>query len=73
MVRGDNVVMVWRAEAERSFHPHTNKSPSHSIYDDGKNTTSADGRDQGEIGTPGSLYFAIQRWENQNGQPRRGR
>ena len=70
MVRGDNVVMVWRAEAERSFHPLTNKSPSHSIYDHGKNTTSADGRDQKEIGTPGSLYFALQRWENQNGPPR---
>ena len=29
IVRGDNVVMVWRAEAERSIHPWTSKRPSH--------------------------------------------
>ena len=61
MVRGDNVVMVWRAEAERSTHPHTNKSPAGSSYekmDDAKES-------QTKIGTPGSLYYALQRYESQ--------
>ncbi|KAL7539035.1 hypothetical protein ACHAXR_011764 [Thalassiosira sp. AJA248-18] len=64
LVRGDNVVMVWRAEAERSTHPRTNKSPTRSLYensDDG-------GRNQTNIGTPGSLYYALQRYENKQVQ-----
>ena len=55
MIRGDNVVMVWRAEAERSMHPQTKKSP----------VTSASSSSESRIGTPGSLYFALQRWESQ--------
>jgi len=54
MIRGDNVVMVWRAEAERSMHPQTSKSPIYSASSSSSN-----------VGTPGSLYFALQRWETQ--------
>jgi len=63
MVRGDTVVMVWRAEAERSTHPRTSKSPSHSLYAKSGST----GKEQ-QIGTPGSLYYALQRWESQHGR-----
>lgn len=69
MVRGDNVVMVWRAEAERSAHPQTNNSPSHSIYD---NTATA-GVGSSSIGTAGSLYFALQRYQSQSSEQRTGR
>ena len=49
MVRGDNVVMVWRAEAEKQ--------------------AASDTRDQRDcIPTAGSLYYALQRWEKQQGQ-----
>ena len=69
MVRGDNVVMVWRAEQERSVYPRTNKSPAHSEYDsDGGNRGSS--KSGAEIGTPGSLYYALQRWESQSGRKR---
>ena len=68
LVRGDNVVMVWRADAERSTHPRTNMSPSHSLY---AKTDPDVRRDQTHsIGTPGSLYYALKRWENQQGQKR---
>lgn len=68
MVRGDNVVMVWRADAERSVHPHTNKSPAHSLYKKDENKLSDDsgGGKQAKVGTPGSLYYALQRWENRS-------
>jgi len=49
MVRGDNVVMVWRAEAEKQAPPDTMVQ-----------------RDC--IPTAGSLYYALQRWEKQQGQ-----
>ena len=72
LVRGDNVVMVWRAEAERSTHPRTNKSPACSVYDAEKSASTSGGK-QGmaenskmQVGTPGSLFYALQRWENQN-------
>jgi small nuclear ribonucleoprotein (snRNP)-like protein len=64
LIRGDNVVMVWRAESERSNHPRTNMSPTHSLY---ANTDQAS-----SVGTPGSLYYALKRWENQHGQKRNG-
>ncbi len=75
MVRGDNVVMVWRAEHERSVHPHTNKSPATSAYvvvDDSNGGGSGNGGSKSgtEVGTPGSLYYALQRWENQSGRKR---
>jgi len=63
LVRGDNVVMVWRAEAERSVHLRNNKSPLSSFYEkDGI----ANAHDMGDtrVGTPGSLYYAFQRWQN---------
>jgi small nuclear ribonucleoprotein (snRNP)-like protein len=64
MVRGDTVVMVWRAESERSTHPLTSKSPIQSFYA----TSSSSGNDQHNIGTPGSLYYALQRWKSQHGR-----
>lgn len=66
IVRGDNVVMVWRAEAERSIHPRTNKSPiTRSVVHDDEVKATGD-RDQTKVGTAGSLYYALQRWETQN-------
>ena len=62
IVRGDNVVMVWRADAERSIHPRTNKSPTRSQYDNIDAQGSGSGN-QPKVGTPGSLYYAVQRWE----------
>jgi len=75
MVRGDNVVMVWRAEHERSVHPRTNKSPATSAYvvvdSNGGGSGNGSGSKSGtEVGTPGSLYYALQRWENQSGRKR---
>jgi small nuclear ribonucleoprotein (snRNP)-like protein len=66
LIRGDNVVMVWRAESERSNHPRTNMSPLHSIYAN----TDPGVKQANSIGTPGSLYYALKRWENQNGTKR---
>ncbi|KAL9182025.1 hypothetical protein ACHAXT_012368 [Thalassiosira profunda] len=60
LVRGDNVVMVWRAEAEQSTHPQTNKSPT-SMYQ----SSDSVGGDQ-SVGTPGSLWYALQRWEGKS-------
>lgn len=71
MVRGDNVVMVWRAEHERSVHPRTHKSPADSAYAvDSNGGRRGSGKSGSEIGTPGSLYFALQRWESQSGRKR---
>lgn len=72
MVRGDNVVMVWRAEDERSMHPRTNKSPVASAYavDSNGSSSGGNGKSVSEVGTPGSLYYALQRWENQSGRKR---
>lgn len=64
LVRGDNVVMIWKADSERSAFPVTNKSPTKSMYADVTTVKS-------EVGTPGSLFFALQRWENQNSSRRR--
>lgn len=68
LVRGDNVIMVWRAESERSRHPRTNKSPSCSAYEISNNEAAAsdDGGNRASIGTPGSLFYSLQRYENQN-------
>jgi len=72
LVRGDNVVMVWRAEAERSIHPSTNKSPHCSVYTNADTEASiGKGQTKNDVGTPGSLYYALQRWENQSGRQRR--
>ncbi|KAL7434160.1 hypothetical protein ACHAXM_003916 [Skeletonema potamos] len=72
IVRGDNVVMVWRADSERSVHPHTNKSPLSSAYaaDDSNGGDSGSGESEAKIGTPGSLYYALQRWESQSRRKR---
>ncbi|KAL7525825.1 hypothetical protein ACHAWF_001524 [Thalassiosira exigua] len=66
MVRGDNVVMVWRAEAERSAHPRANTNPLLSKYE--SRDLAKDSGSYEEIGTPtpGSLYYALQRWTSQS-------
>jgi small nuclear ribonucleoprotein (snRNP)-like protein len=64
LVRGDNVVMVWKADAERSAHPLTKKSPSKSMYSDSVASES-------KVGTPGSLFYALQRWESQHSSRRK--
>jgi small nuclear ribonucleoprotein (snRNP)-like protein len=64
LVRGDNVVMIWKADAERSAHPLTKKSPSESMYSDSIPSES-------KVGTPGSLFYALQRWESQNSSRRK--
>ena len=54
MVRGDNVVLVYFAESERTAFPKTSKSPKGSIY-------RKSGLGTGHLGTLGSLLFAQQR------------
>lgn len=56
MVRGDNVVLAYFAESERSAFPKTSKSPEGSIYR--KKATAVEKR---QLGTLGSLLFAQQR------------
>ena len=55
LVRGDNVVMVWRADSERSAA----QQPSR------------DGEGGAGAGTPGSLFYAKERYENPTGGRRR--
>lgn len=61
MVRGDTVVLVYRADQERSAWPVTSKSPPQSMYRRKScrppNTIPPHQR----IGTPGSLIYALQR------------
>jgi small nuclear ribonucleoprotein (snRNP)-like protein len=56
MVRGDNVVLAYFAESERSAFPKTSKAPKGSIYR--KATVE---KQQQQMGTLGSLLFAQQR------------
>jgi small nuclear ribonucleoprotein (snRNP)-like protein len=59
MVRGDNVVMVYKAEAEHSAWPRTSKSPDASIY------RKKDAPSESCLGTPGSLIYAYHRRQRQ--------
>lgn len=59
MVRGDNVVMVYKAEEEQSAYPRTSKSPNGSIY------RKEDVPPEGRLGTPGSLIYAHHRRQRQ--------
>lgn len=56
MVRGDNVVVVYKAESERSAWPRTSKSPPESKYQQKVKVVSPEKR----VGTPGSLAFALE-------------
>jgi len=60
LVRGDNIVMVYFAESERSVFPRTSKSPKESIY---RKNSLRDSCDQ--VGTLGSILFAQQRKQKQ--------
>jgi small nuclear ribonucleoprotein (snRNP)-like protein len=57
MVRGDTVVLVYKAETERSTWPKTAKSPLKSRYNRPIETVPDDDR----VGSPGSLIYALQR------------
>ena len=61
MVRGDNVVMVYKAESERSVWPRSSKSPEKSIHGRKVVVVPPDER----VGTPGSLIYALQRQQQQ--------
>jgi small nuclear ribonucleoprotein (snRNP)-like protein len=57
LVRGDSVVLVYKAENERSAWPKTAKSPTESRYKRPTETVPDDQR----VGSPGSLTYALQR------------
>lgn len=71
LVRGDNVVAVYKAESERSAWPRTSKSPSSSIYRNkqtGEPAAMDSNSSQHRVGTPGSLIYALQQRERQRAQ-----
>ena len=62
LVRGDNVVLVYRAEQERSNWPRTSKSPLTSQYLSQTGLPNNSSVDPSKcIGTPGSLMQVLQR------------
>lgn len=69
MVRGDNVVTVYKEESERSVWPRTSKSPAKSMYQ----TVTTKIPTENRVGTPGSLGFAIEqeRWQRQGNKRQR--
>jgi small nuclear ribonucleoprotein (snRNP)-like protein len=58
LVRGDNVVLVYKAESERSAWPATSKSPAKSNY---RNKSVKEVPPDQRVGTPGCLIYAVQR------------
>ena len=58
LVRGDNVVLVYKAESERSAWPATSKSPAKSNY---RNQSIKEVPPDQRVGTPGCLIYAAQR------------
>jgi small nuclear ribonucleoprotein (snRNP)-like protein len=58
LVRGDNVVLVYKAESERSAWPATSKSPAKSNY---RNQSVKEVPPDQRVGTPGCLIYAAQR------------
>ena len=61
LLRGDNVVMVYKAESERSAWPRTSKSPPESVYQRRTSIVPPESR----VGTPGSLIYLHQRSHRQ--------
>lgn len=66
LVRGDNVVAVYKAADERSAWPVTSTSPTQSLY---RRSAVAQDSTETRVGTPGSLIYAAQR----QGAPSRSR
>lgn len=66
MVRGDSVVMVYKAESERSAWPRSSKSPAKSVHGRKAVVAPPDQR----VGTPGSLIYALQRQHQQQKRQR---
>ena len=62
LVRGDNVVLVYKADNERSTWPNTTKSPTKSRYSRPVELVPEDQR----VGSPGSLTYALARMERKN-------
>jgi small nuclear ribonucleoprotein (snRNP)-like protein len=63
MVRGDNVVLVYKAESERSLWPRTSKSPRESIYNKGAQHNKVPPEQR--VGTPGSLLYSYDQHNRQ--------
>lgn len=59
MVRGDNIVIVYKPEAEQSAWPATRKSPKETLYR--KQSAKRNVPDIERVGTPGSLILASRR------------
>lgn len=69
LVRGDNIVMVYKADDERSAWPMTAKSPLKSVHGRRAVMVSSEKR----VGTPGSLIYAYQKRQQPNGTDRNRR
>jgi len=69
MVRGDNVVLVYKAESERSAWPQSSKSPQKSVHGRKGAVVTAEER----VGTPGALIYALQRQQQQQQQQEQSR
>eukprot|EP00548_Thalassiothrix_antarctica_P017354 CAMPEP_0194196698 /NCGR_PEP_ID=MMETSP0154-20130528/76808_1 /TAXON_ID=1049557 /ORGANISM="Thalassiothrix antarctica, Strain L6-D1" /LENGTH=184 /DNA_ID=CAMNT_0038921313 /DNA_START=578 /DNA_END=1132 /DNA_ORIENTATION=+ len=70
LIRGDNIVMIYFAENERSAFPQTSKSPKVSLYSknplaSGTSRRAEEKEKESSIGTMGSLCFAQQRRQQQ--------
>ena len=64
LVRGDNVVLVYRPDQEQSSWPVTNKSPQDTIYR--KQSVRRNVPPHERVGTPGSLSLSIARQQVQS-------
>lgn len=62
LVRGDNVVLVYRPDQEQSAWPVTNKSPKDTIYR--KQSARRNVPPHERVGTPGSLSLSIARQQS---------
>ena len=69
LVRGDNVVMIYKAESERSAWPRTAKSPTKSVHGRKAVVVSKEER----VGSPGSLIYSLQQQQQQQQQKSRRR
>jgi len=66
LVRGDNVVTVYKAESERSAWPRTHMSPTASVH--GRKPVEVPPEQR--VGTPGSLIYSLQHKQRQKQKKR---
>lgn len=67
LVRGDNVVMIYKAESERSAWPPTSKSPKKSVH--GRKVVVVP--KERRVGSPGSLIYTLQQQARRQTQNQR--